>query len=100
MSAKFNAIINSKRPVLVDFHKPSSKSCQKLEPVLEQVKDCLEKRISIVKVNADKNAGLAENYEVSDYPTLLLFRNGKQLWRQSGVLGKEEIIGKIIEKNN
>jgi thioredoxin 1 len=100
MEAKFTKIINSERPVLIDFHKPECLSCQLLDPSLEEVKECLEKRIAIVKVNASKNQELANDYHIRNFPTMLLFRKGKQLWRHSGVLSKGEIIGKIIEKYN
>jgi thioredoxin 1 len=100
MDSIFTKIINSSRPVLIDFHKPENHYCQLLEPFLEQVKNCLEKRISIIKVDAGKNQQLATEYNIINFPTMLLFRKGKQLWRHSGVLNKAEIIGKIIEKYN
>jgi thioredoxin 1 len=100
MATNFDAIINSKRPVLVDFHKPKLPHCTEQESVLHDVKSCLENRIAIVKVDVEKNKALATNYEVSHYPTLLLFKNGRQLWRRTGYIGKEELLSKIIEKNN
>lgn len=100
MHQLFSTIINSSRPVLIDFHAPESHSCRLLDPSLEQVKNCLEKRISIVKVDATKNKELVTDYNITSFPTMLLFRKGKQLWRHTGVLSKAEIIGKIIEKYN
>lgn len=98
MDKLFSKIINSNRLVLIDFHEPESHSCRLLEPSLEQVKNCLEKRISIVKIDASKNHELASDYKITSFPTMLLFRKGKQLWRHAGVLSMAEIIGKIIEK--
>ncbi|MGH2664687.1 thioredoxin family protein [Flavobacterium sp.] len=100
MSVKLSTIINSKRLVLIDFHKPTCDSSQSLLPVLERVQNCLQKRVVIVKVNVNKNKQLAENYCVTNFPTLMLFRNGKQLWIHSGYLNRGSIILKIIERNH
>ena len=54
--------------------------------------------ITILKIDVDKNKELAEQYRVRGVPTMLLFQNGKQLWRQSGVLTKDEIIRTIVAK--
>jgi thioredoxin 1 len=71
-----------------------------LAPILKQVKDSLRERITILKIDVDKNQVLAEKYQVRGVPTMILYQKGKQLWRQSGVLSKEEIIKIIIEKSN
>lgn len=69
-----------------------------LLPVLNQVKESLQDRITIIKIDVDKNQELAQKHQVCGVPTLMLFQEGKQLWRQSGVLAKEEIIKIILEK--
>ena len=96
----FNDIINSKKPVLVDFFATWCGPCQMLLPVLNKVKDSLQDRITIIKIDVDKNQELAQKQQVRGVPTMMLFQNGKQLWRQSGVLTKEEIIKIIIDKTN
>lgn len=96
----FNTIINSENPVLVDFFATWCGPCQMLAPVLKQVKDNLGERITILKIDVDKNQALASQYNVRGVPTMVLFQDGKQLWRQSGVLSKEEITRNIIEKTN
>jgi thioredoxin 1 len=90
--SNFNDIINSEKPVLVDFFATWCGPCQMLLPVLNQVKDSLQDRITIIKIDVDKNQDLAQKQQVRGVPTMMLFQNGKQLWRQSGVLTKEEII--------
>ncbi len=70
-----------------------------LTPVLKEVKDSLGDRVSIIKIDVDKNQALAAKYKVRGVPTMLLFKKGKQVWRQSGVLQKDEIIN-IITKTN
>jgi thioredoxin 1 len=71
-----------------------------LAPILKQVKDSLGERITILKIDVDKNQALASKYQVRGVPTMVLYQNGKQLWRQSGVLTKDEIIKIIVEKSN
>jgi thioredoxin 1 len=95
MKGSFNDLINSDIPVLVDFFADWCGPCKMLSPVLEQVKVELGAKIKIVKIDVDKNQLLASKYQVRGVPTLLLFRNGKQVWRQSGVLQKNDIISTI-----
>lgn len=100
MNSNFSTIINSEKPVLIDFFAAWCGPCQTLGPILKQVKEALGERISIIKIDVDKNQPMASQYQVRGVPTMMLFQNGKQLWRQSGVLSKEEIIQTIIEKSN
>ena len=98
--SNFKDTINSDNPVLVDFFATWCGPCQMLTPVLKQVKDRLGNRVTILKIDVDKNIKIAAKYKVRGVPTLLLFQNGKQLWRQSRVLSTEEIINVILEKSN
>ena len=99
MKSNFKAIINSEIPVLVDFFAEWCGPCKMLSPVLNQVKESLGDTIKIVKIDVDKNELLSAKYQVRGVPTMLLFRKGKQLWRQSGVLQKDEIIS-IIKQHS
>jgi len=99
MNSSFSNIINSDKPVLVDFFATWCGPCQVLGPVLKEVKDSLGERVSIIKIDVDKNQAIASQYQVRGVPTMMLFQNGKQLWRQSGVLSKEEIIQTIVSKS-
>jgi thioredoxin 1 len=96
----FNQIIQSDKPVLVDFFATWCGPCQMLAPILKDVKTNLGERISIIKIDVDKNQAVAAQYQVRGVPTMILFQNGKQLWRQSGVLSKEDLIKVILEKSN
>lgn len=92
MKSSFNDIINFDTPVLVDFFADWCGPCKSLAPILKAVKEELGEEIKIVKIDVDKNQSLASKYQVRGVPTMLLFKNGIQVWRQSGVLPKNEII--------
>ena len=96
---KFSELIHQDKPVLVDFFADWCGPCKMLAPILKQVKDSLGDGVSIIKIDVDKNQALASKYQVKGVPTMLLFKNGKQIWRQSGVLQKDEIIT-IIQTSN
>jgi len=93
----FSEIINSNKPVLVDFFAEWCGPCKMMAPVLKQVKDEVQDNASIIKVDIDKNQHTAAAYNISAVPTLLLFKNGKVMWRQSGVVPKPELVKKIKE---
>ncbi len=94
---KFAQLINSDSPVLIDFFATWCGPCQTLSPILEDVKYTLGDSIKIIKIDVDKNLQLMSNpqFQVKGVPTLMLFKKGKMLWRQSGVMPKEEIIRTI-----
>lgn len=96
--ASFNEIINQDVPVLVDFKADWCGPCKMMTPILKEVKQQLKNDVKIVKIDVDHNQQLAAKYQVRGVPTLILFKNGKQVWRQSGVLQASDIIS--IIKNN
>lgn len=95
MRSSFKKIISGDVPVLIDFYADWCAPCKALAPVLEQVKQVLGEKVKIVKVDVDKNASLANKYQVRGVPTMILFKNGQVVWRQSGVLNKEAILQAI-----
>lgn len=82
----FNDVINSGQLVLVDFFATWCGPCKAMHPVLEQLKAQLGDRLRIIKVDIDKHGIPAAEYNVQAVPTLMLFRSGKVLWRQSGAM--------------
>lgn len=92
MKSNFKNIIDSETPVLVDFFADWCGPCKILAPILTEVKKELGNAVKIVKIDVDKNQPLAAKYQVRGVPTMLLFKNGKQIWRQSGVLQKNQLI--------
>ena len=95
MTGKLDAIIKSKVPVLIDFYASWCGPCKMLGPILENVKQELGDSVKIVKIDVDKNQHIAARFQVRGVPTMLLFVNGKQVWRQSGVLQKGDLISII-----
>ena len=92
MKGNFSDLINTDQLVLIDFSAEWCGPCKMLAPILGQVKAELGDSLKIVKIDVDKNQGLANTFQVRGVPTMMFFKNGKQLWRQSGVLQKADIV--------
>ena len=93
----FNEIIQSSKPVLVDFSAEWCGPCKMMAPILKDLKKEIGDTVTIIKVDVDKNPHAASAYQVQGVPTLILFKNGQPLWRQSGVVQKAGLLG-IIKK--
>ncbi|TXI69769.1 MAG: thioredoxin [Flavobacterium sp.] len=91
MNAKFNDIINGNDLVLVDFYADWCGPCKMMSPILQEVKLDLKDAVKIIKVNVDQHQDLASHFMVRGVPTLMLFKTGKMLWRQSGVLSAKDL---------
>ena len=91
----FNDAISEDRLVLVDFFATWCQPYKMMHPVLEQVKAVLGDKVRILKVDVDKHGQTAAQYGIQSVPTLMLFRNGQILWRQSGAMPKPELLAVI-----
>lgn len=90
--ATFNEIINSDQPVLVDFFATWCGPCKAMSPILNEVAKKVQGKARVLKIDVDKNQQAAATYQVRGVPTLILFKNGKQLWRQSGVVDANQLV--------
>ncbi|MBQ7349980.1 MAG: thioredoxin [Bacteroides sp.] len=83
---KFNELIQSSKPVLVDFYAEWCGPCQIMKPRLLDVAERIGENAKIVQIDIDKEKELAERFRIQSVPTLIIFKKGKQLWRQSGII--------------
>jgi thioredoxin 1 len=93
--SNFSEIMNQDKPVLVDFFAEWCGPCKMMSPILKEVKSTLGDKVSIIKIDVDKNKPLAAKYQVRGVPTFILYKSGKQVWRQSGAVQKNELVSII-----
>ncbi len=98
MNSSFNKLIASHKIVLIDFYATWCGPCKTLAPILKDLKDELKETVKIIKIDVDKNQPLASKLAIRGVPTLLLYKNGEQVWRQSGVLSKNQLVD-VINKS-
>src|SRR5664280_2422163 len=91
MKGKFDSVISDSRPVIVDFHALWCNPCKMQSPILKEVAAELGESVRIIKIDDDKNNEIASRYNVQSFPTLIVFKNSKQVWRQSGVVSKSQL---------
>ena len=91
----FNDVISADRLVLVDFFATWCQPCKIMHPVLEQVKEALGDKVRVIKVDVDKHGQTAAQYGIQGVPTLMLFRKGEILWRQSGLMARADLLAAV-----
>lgn len=81
----FKEIIDSEKPVLIDFYADWCGPCKALTPIIEDLKTDLGDRIRVVKIDVDRNQSLSQKLQIQSIPTLMIFQNGELKWRAMGV---------------
>ena len=93
--SKFQEIVQSETPTLVDFFATWCGPCQAMSPILDQLKDKMGEKVRILKIDVDKNQDVAAKFKVRGVPTFVLFQSGEILWRQSGGMDLSTLQQKI-----
>ena len=92
---KFNDIVKSSTPTLVDFHATWCGPCQAMHPVMDRLKNEMGSQVRILKIDVDKNQEVANKFKVRSVPTFMLFKDGEILWKQSGGMDINTLKSKI-----
>lgn len=91
MLDKFQTLIAGSKPVLVDFFAEWCGPCKMMKPILSELKSSIGNQATIITIDVDKNPQAASSYQVQGVPTLILFKEGKIVWRQSGVVNAGQL---------
>lgn len=96
--SKFQDIVRSETPTLVDFHATWCGPCKALAPTIDQLKKKLGSKIRILKIDVDKNQDTAAKFKVRSVPTLILFKKGEIVWRQAGGMDLKTLERRIVSE--
>ena len=97
MKGNFETIINDSRPVIVDFNALWCGPCKVQSPILKELAAELGDRVKVIKIDVDQNNAVASQYQIQSVPTLIIFKNGKPVWRQSGVVSKANLYSILMQ---
>ena len=98
MPESFSQILNSEKPVLVDFHAQWCGPCKQMAPDLKRFAELHKEKVRVLKVDIDKNPKIAAELNIQGVPTLILYKQGKVLWRQSGAMNAQQLTAMVKEK--
>ena len=96
--SKFGELINAEVPVLIDFYTDWNEASQAMEPVIRDVAAALGDKAKVIKIDVDKNQELTEALRIKGLPTLMIYKNGQMVWRQSGEMDANSLISIVQEQ--
>ena len=97
MKGNFETIINEERPVIIDFHALWCGPCKVQSPILKELAAELGEKVRVIKIDVDQNNNLAAKYQIQSVPTLIVFKNVKPVWRQSGVVTMAALLSVLMQ---
>ncbi|HUM66020.1 MAG TPA: thioredoxin [Chitinophagaceae bacterium] len=95
----FSDLINSDKPVLVDFYADWCGPCKTMSPVIQEVARATQGQARVIKVDIDKSTQAAEAYGIQAVPTFIIFRNGNIVWRHSGIIDKNNLVNQLLQNS-
>lgn len=96
----FSELTQTDKPVLVDFYADWCAPCRAMKPILEDVKNRLGQHVAVFKIDVDKNQAIAERFNIMSIPTLMIFKDGKPVWRKSGMASSMELVNAVRSFDN
>lgn len=91
----YTELITSEPVVLVEFFATWCPHCKRMMPIVEQIKELLEGTVSVYQLDIDQNEEASDEAGVNSVPTFILYKNGKEVWRQSGEMEAQVLLSKI-----
>ncbi len=93
--AEFDALLKTNKKVLVDFHTQWCVPCRKMVPIINELEESLKDQVFIIRIDLDQSKALTEKYNIASVPTFLLFTDGAEVWRQAGIMSKQELLKQL-----
>lgn len=91
----YDQAIKSASTVLVEFYASWCPHCKRMMPIVEQIKELLQGKLEVYQLEIDQNQELAKEYEVESIPTFIVYKDGREMWRQTGEMDADVLLAHI-----